>query len=177
MKTNVKTRRHPVWMFALMTVAVFMTAGMLSAKSFAAKPDFTGTWKLNEAKSEIGEGRFRPSATLEVKQVQTSLTVARIRTGRDGQERKMESVYSLDGKETKTEGQNRTTVSTAKWAEDGNSLVINSKTSFTREGQTFETKMEETWMLGDKGATLTVKSHSSSSRGESSSTAVYDKGK
>jgi len=177
MKTTVKTKRRHAWMFGLMTVAVFLTAGMLPAKSFAAKPDFTGTWKLNEAKSEIGEGRFRPSATLEVKQDKTNLTVVRTRTGRDGQERKMESVYSLDGKEKTTSGEQRTKTSTAKWSEDGNSLVINSKSSFTREGQTFEVKNTETWTLGDKGATLTVKSHNSSSRGEFNSTAVYDKGK
>ena len=157
-----------------MTLAVFMAAGMFPAKSFAAKPDFSGTWTLNEEKSEFGEGRYRPSATIDVKQDKTSMTVVRTRTGRDGQEVRMESVYSLDGKETTTEGGRRTTVSTVKWSGDGSTLVINSKTSWTREGETSESTSVETWVLGEGGKNLTIKTNSSSSRGEFSSTAVYD---
>ena len=174
MKTKYEIRPASGWMFAFMTLAFFMASGMIPSKSFAAKPDFSGTWTLNEEKSEFGEGRFRPSATMDVKQEKASMTVVRTRTGRDGQEVKMESVYSLDGKETKTEGQRRTTVSTATWSGDGSNLVINSTSSWTREGETYEFKSVETWMLGEGGKNLTIKTNSSSSRGEFSYEAVYD---
>ena len=86
----------------------------------------------------------------------------------------MESAYSLDGKENTTSTERRTTTSTAKWSDDGKSLVIHSKSSFTRDGDTFEFTADETWTLGDKGKTLTIQSKSSSSRGEFSYKAVYD---
>ena len=174
MKTKYEVRPAFGWMFAFLTVAVFITAGLFPSESFAAKPDFNGIWTLNEEKSEIGEMRFRPSATLDVKQDKNNLTVVRTRTGRDGQEVARESVYNLDGTETTTEGERRKTVSTAKWSEDGNSLVIHSTSSWTREGETFEFKITETWILGDKGKSLTIKTSSSSSRGEFSYKLVYD---
>lgn len=176
MKKDVQKGNRPLWLLALMTFAVLMTAGMIPAEAFAAKPDFSGTWKLNEAKSEFGEGRFRASATMEVKQDKMNLNVVRVRTGRDGQERRRESSYSLDGKETTSSTERRTTTSTAKWSEDGKSLMIHSKSSFTRDGDTFEFTSDETWTLGDKGKTLTIQSKSNSSRGEFSYKAVYDLG-
>lgn len=174
MKKKYEVRPTSGWMFAFMTLAVFITASLFPSKSFAAKPDFSGTWTLNEEKSEIGEMRFRPSATLNVKQDKTNLTVSRTRTGRDGQEVTRESVYNLDGSETTTEGERRKTVSTAKWSEDGKSLVIHSTSSWTREGETFEFTNVETWMLGEKGKSLNIETSSSSSRGEFSYKLVYD---
>ncbi len=156
-------------------IALLFVGGLFASGVFAATPDFSGTWTLNEEKSEIGEGRFRPTATLEVNQDKMNLTVVRTRIGRDGEERKRESVYSLDGKETTFEGERRTTVSTAHWSEDGKTLKIESKSSWTREGETFESKVVETWMLGDGGKTLSIQSISSSSRGEFSTDLVYDR--
>ncbi len=174
MNTNNKSGLRAGLATAVLAVIALMAAAMIPAKAYAAKPDFNGTWTLNEEKSQIGEGRNMPSKTLEVKQDKANLTVVRTRTGRDGQERRRESVYSLDGKETTVEGESRTTVSTAKWSEDGKSLVIRSASSFTREGETFEFKMTETWTLGEGGKSLTIVSESSSSRGEFSTTLVYD---
>jgi dipeptidyl aminopeptidase/acylaminoacyl peptidase len=175
MKKNAQFRLAVSARNIFLAVAVLITAGFWSSSAFAAKPDFSGQWKLNEGKSEIGEGRFRPSATLEVKQDKTNLVVVSTRTGRDGTEQKTESTYSLDGKETTSGDENRTTVSTVKWSDDGKSLAIHSKRSFTREGQTFETETDETWMLGEGGKVLSIQSKSSSSRGESSAKLVYDK--
>jgi dipeptidyl aminopeptidase/acylaminoacyl peptidase len=175
MKREIEVRQHSRWMFAMITVAVFITAGMMPAASFAANPDFTGTWKLNQEKSKIGEMRNRPASELEVKQDKSSLTVIRTRIGRNGQERKMESSYSMDGKETTSQGGQRSTTSTVKWSEDGSSLIIHSKSSWTREGETYEFKTDETWSLGGDGKILTIQAKSSGSRGEFSHTAVYDR--
>lgn len=174
MKNKYVIRPASGWMLAFLTAAVLVITGLFSSESFAAKPDFSGTWTLNEEKSEIGEVRFRASATLDVKQDKTSLTVSRTRTGRDGQEITRETVYNLDGTETVSEGERRKTVSKTKWSEDGKSLVIHSKSSWTREGETFEFEVTETWILGDDGKTLSINSDSSSSRGEFSLKLVYD---
>ena len=176
MKKDVQKGNRPMWLVALTTFLVVTLAGMVPSESFTAIPDFSGTWKLNEGKSEFGEGRFRAAATMEVKQDKMNLNVTRVRTGRNGQERSMESSYSLDGKETTSSTERRSTTSTAKWSEDGKSLVIHSKSTFSRDGDTFEFTSDETWTLGDKGKTLSIQSKSSSSRGEFSYKAVYDLG-
>ena len=88
MKTNHEFKLHSGWTFALMTVVIITAAIVFPVSSFAAKPDFTGTWKLNEGKSQIGEMRFRPISLLHVSQDKSSLTVAGPRIGRNGQERK-----------------------------------------------------------------------------------------
>jgi hypothetical protein len=174
MKKNSKFQLAVAARNIFLAITVSITAGMLSSSTFAADPDFSGKWKLNEEQSEIGEGRFRPSMTLEVKQDKVNLEVIRVRTGRDGEERSMESVYSLNGEETTNGNENRTTVSTAIWSEDGKSLVIHSKRSFTREGQTFEFETVETWMLGEGGKILTIQSKTSSSWGETSAKLLYN---
>lgn len=157
-----------------LAITVLLTTGLISSGTFAAVPDFSGKWILDEEQSEIGETRFRPSMTLEVNQDKNQLTVIRVRKGRDGSERRMESVYSLEGKETTDKTENRSTISSAKWSDDGTSLVIRSKSSFSREGQTFEFETEETWKLEKGGKVLNIQSKISSSRGESSRKLVYN---
>ena len=157
-----------------LAVVVFFAFGLSSSDMYAGNPDFSGTWKLNEDKSEMGERNFRMSSTLEVKQNKENLTVIRVRTGRNGQERRMESVYSLDGKESKNGEGNFSSVSMAKWSKDGTSLMIHTKSTFTREGQTYEFESDETWMISEGGRVLTIQSKTTSSRGEYSMQLVYD---
>ena len=83
-------------------------------------------------------------------------------------------LLSLDGKEIKEGDENRTTVSTAKWSADGTSLVIHSKRTFNRDGQSFESTSDETWILGKDGKTLTIQSKFTSQRGETSMKLVYN---
>lgn len=175
MKRNSKIRLFVSMRNICFTALLLITAGMMSSSTFAANPDFSGMWKLDEGKSEIGEGRFRPSMTLDVKQDKENLNVVRVRIGRDGEERKRESVYSLDGKETTSGQENRTTVSTANWSKDG-TLTILSKRTFTRNGETFESETTEKWILGEGGKMLTIQSKFSSSRGEVNVELVYNLG-
>jgi hypothetical protein len=162
----------------LLTALPFLCALFLfPATTFAAgkKADFTGTWTLNESKSTIGEGRFRLSTMIVAKQDGINLELERTRTGRDGQPVTQTEKLTLDGKEILSEGENRTTKTTAAWSEDGKSLIISSTMTFTREGQTTEVKSQETWNLSDDGKTLTIQYHSSSPRGERNDVLVYDK--
>ncbi len=64
--------------------------------------------------------------------------------------------------------------STAKWSDDEATLTINSTTTFERDGQSMEIKSVETWTLTKEGL-LSVVTQSSSSRGESTTKAVYSK--
>jgi hypothetical protein len=170
---RVKTMDH-IHNLALTIMCAFLLIPLTSFGG-SAKPDFSGVWKLNESKSTIGEGRFRLSAGLAVRQDGNNLGIERTRIGREGQEMKSTENLTLDGKEVVNEGENRSTKTTAAWSEDGKSLLISSTMTFTREGQTTEVKSQETWQLSDDGKTLTIQYNSSSPRGERHDTLVYDK--
>ena len=160
---------------SILSIAFFVLFLLYPATTYAGdKVDFSGEWTLNEDKSEMGEGRFRPSATLKITQAENSLVTERTRTGRDGQERKMRDEYTLDGEAKLTETERGSTKSTASWSEDGKTLTINSYRKMTREGQTFEITTLETWELSDDGSALTIKSSISSPRGERSIVLVYN---
>jgi len=160
-------------LFSLVAPAAILLA-------FTSMPDrasFSGDWKLNEGKSELGEfgGRFTPRS-IKVDQKQDNITIARTRPGFNGGDPVTTTVVlTYDGKETESTGfGNSKTKSTAKWSDDGQTLGINSVTSFERDGQTSEFKATETWTLTKEGL-LSVVTVSSSPRGESTTKAVYNK--
>lgn len=148
---------------------------MIPLCSFAANPDFSGQWTLNESKSEMGEGRFFSAPKMKVTQEGNTLTIERTRTGRDGEERTTSETLTMDGKDNVVSGDNRNSVTTVTWSEDGSTLTIKSKREFNRQGETFEMNTTETWTLSGDGKTLTIKSDSSSGMGDRSATLVYDK--
>ncbi|MGW8315514.1 MAG: hypothetical protein ACWGNV_07935 [Bacteroidales bacterium] len=147
-----------------------------STVAFAAeKVDFTGKWKLNESKSELGEGRAFSTAKMSVTLEGNAITIERTRTGRDGQERTSSETITLDGKENVVEGDNRSTTSTATWSDDGTTLTIKSDIEFSRQGETMKMQRTEVWTLGEDGKILKIQSDSSSARGDRSVTLVYEK--
>jgi hypothetical protein len=151
---------------------------VLAATVFAA-PNFTGTWALDTAKSELpdpgqgrGPGSFMAPA-MTVTQDAASITVERTMTGRDGQERKTTTKLTPDGKVV-TETNDRGSVDTkASW--DNATLVVDTARKFEREGQTFEMKRSEKWTLSADGKELTIVFTQSSQRGDSKGKAVYTK--
>ena len=161
------------YLFSIILCATLLAPGY--AYSSKAKTDFSGKWVLSEDKSEMGEGRFRRSANIAIEQDGNNLKLERTRTGRDGQEMTTTQDMTLDGKEVVNERENRTTKTTATWSEDGTSLNVNSTMAFTRDGQTFESTSKEVWTLSEDGKTLTILYTSSSQRGDTKATLVYDK--
>jgi len=148
----------------------------IPSNSFAGdKVDFTGEWVLNESKSDLGEGRAFAAFKIAVKQEGNTITIERTRTGRDGEERTNSETLTLDGKENIDEGERGSSTSVLSWSEDGNSLTIKSKREFNRQGETFEMNSTQVWTLAEDGKVLKIQSDISSSRGERSSTLVYDK--
>ncbi len=152
-------------------------AFILSFTSSPERASFNGDWKLNEGKSELGDfgGRFAARA-IKVEQKEDAITIARTIPGFNGGDPTTNSMtLTFDGKETESTGfGNSKRKSTAKWSDDGQSLVISTTTTFERDGQTSEFKGTETWTLA-KGGSLSVVTVSSSPRGETTTKAVYDK--
>ncbi len=151
---------------------------MLAVGVFAADVDYSGTWAFNKDKSEMpefggqGRGNFTPP-DMVVTQKKNKITVERTMTGRDGEERKMETVYDLSGKTTKEKGRRGNTEHTAKM-KDG-ILNIESVRAFSRDGMDMEMVTTSTWTLVDEGKGLLVESVSDTPMGERKMKSYYDK--
>jgi hypothetical protein len=132
------------------TVA-FVLAVAMAAFAQPQKPDFSGTWTLDQNASETGGGgRGMMSGPMTVKHSGDTLTVER-----SFGDNKMTSTYKLDGTESTNTmrgrgGQSVEAKSVAKW--DGDKLVITTKREMG--GNTVETT--ETWTVS--GSTLTIES-------------------
>ena len=159
------------FLFLLLAPAVIL----LSFASMPDKANFSGDWKLSEGKSDLGQfgARFTPTA-IKVDQKADAITISRTRPGFNGGDPVTTSLtYGFDGKETESTGfGNSKMKSTAKWSDD-QTLIINSTTTFERDGQTSEFKGTETWTMKD--GSLSVLSVTTSPRGENTVKAMYDK--
>lgn len=137
------------------TVMALAVAGTVFAQ---AKPDFSGTWVLDTAKSDQmgggpGGGRGGPAGPMTIKQTAGELTTEQKRG-----EQTMTSTYKLDGSESVNKTMRGESKSTAKW--DANKLVV--KTAMETPNGTFEST--STYSLSADGKELTIVR--SSQRGE-----------
>lgn len=140
----------------------------LCAATAAAKPNFTGNWKLNTAKSDFGQFPAPSSMTQTVTHDDPSLKVA-TKMATDNGDFDFDSVYSTDGKETtNTFGPNEMK-SVAKW--DGDVLTTQTKGSFGDS----EVTINDKWTLSADGKVLTIQRHFVSSQGEMDQKIVLEK--
>jgi hypothetical protein len=163
---------------------------LMSVAAFAQKPDYSGTWNLDVAKSKLDERARIESMTMTVTQTDTNLTVATAtkrtpmpeaqdggpaRRGMGGGDTSF--VYTLDGKETTTEVEGRggkMPVKLMAKMEGGNLNLTSSRTFSTPMGDMTATT-KETWVLSEGNKTLTVTREMSSQRGSSTTTMVFVK--
>lgn len=177
----------------------FLTAFicLLAVSAFAQdkKPDFSGTWELDVAKSKLDERMRVESMTMTVAQTEKELTVTtKIKRaprpeggapmGGGGMGRgggmgggDMTATYSLDGKETTAPapGGQFGGMATMKAEFDGANLKLTSNRSFETPMGTANIKNEETWSLSADGKTLTVNREQSTPRGNFSSEMIFAK--
>jgi len=135
----------------------------------ADKPDFSGKWKLNASKSDLGQMPVpdKWEVTLEHKDPNVKSTT--VTAGQMG-ERTMEAVYKTDGTETTNKGfGDSETKSTAKW--DGSVLAIVTNMEFQGNKMTIESR----WNLSADGKVLTMDQTMKSDRGEFNMKRVLDK--
>ena len=140
-----------------------------------AQPDISGNWKLNEGKSQLGDGGTRMvSLMMTIKMDGNKISVESHRQGRDGQEMTIKDEYEIGGK-TKSSDERRTKEATTSLSDDKSMIIVESLTKFDMNGNSVEIKAKEVYSLSSDGKTLTVKSDRSSPMGDFSTTLVYDK--
>jgi len=135
------------------------------------KPDFSGTWTLDTAKSDPApQGRGGGgAASVTIKQTGAELAVTS-----EGRQGPQTMTYKLDGSESTNQvmgrGGAQTVKSTAKW--DGSSLVIETTRDF--QGTAITTK--EVRRLDNGGKEMVVESTTQTPQGEQKRKVVYTKG-
>ena len=155
----------------------------LAAVLFSFRPvqvfqtDFTGTWKLNENKSELGQfgGRGVPSKIV-IDQRADVISFTKTAMNFQGEESTSTEAMTFDGKESESMvfGTSKKK-STLKWAADGKDMVISSNIAFDMNGQTFDISSVENWSLSADGKTITVSSKINTPQGEIATKSVFDK--
>lgn len=158
---------------------VFMLAAIVVLSSFsliADRANFSGDWKLNESKSELGEFGGFAARSLKVDQKENAITIAKTSPGFNGGEPRTTTItVSYDGKVAESEGfGGAKRKSTASWSADEKTLTVSSIMAFERDGQSQEIKESEVWSLTPDGA-LSVVSRSTTPMGELSTKAIYNK--
>jgi hypothetical protein len=135
------------------------------------KPDFSGTWTLDTAKSDPapqGRGGGGGAASVTIKQTGTELAITS-----EGRQGPQTMTYKLDGSESTNQvmgrGGAQSVKSTAKW--DGASLVIETTRDFN--GMTITSK--EKRRLDNGGKEMIVETSTQTPQGEQKRKVVYTK--
>jgi hypothetical protein len=116
------------------------------------KPDFSGTWKLNLAKSFLGELGGPNSRTDVIIHKAQTLSVSTVAASLHGKE-EYKLDYTTDGKESINILSPYQVKSIVKWV--GGNLVISSRFVYRNLNIT----SEATWTLSPDGKTLTIKTN------------------
>lgn len=135
------TLRH--WALAALTLSYSLSGHA------ADKPDFSGEWTLNAAKSDFGPMPAPEKLIRKVEHKDPELKVTTTMASQ-GNERTQEAAYKTDGSESINKAGSGEAKSVVKW--DASALTIATK----REVQGMTIEQNEKWSLSEDGKVLTV---------------------
>ena len=141
----------------------------LAALPALAKPNFTGDWKLNTAKSTFGDIPAPDSMSYKITHDDPKIISHSKQSGQMG-EVEMHTTCTTDGKECTNEGFQGSPMKTVmKW--DGDTLVVVAKGDFG--GVEFTSNQK--WTLSADGKAITVAQSINTTMGDFSQTLVFEK--
>jgi len=158
------------WTIAV-SVAVTLTAQAISIAQ--AAPEFSGTWRLNQAKSSRAIVGNNPdiqfASQLEVKQSASDISIVATSI----RQQPLSAVYKLDGSKVNVQAPEGIT-ETGQAMLNGSSLVITSRRSFSSPAGDVVVDFKEVWTVS--GSELTIeKTRTQVGDTPSTQKAVYDK--
>lgn len=161
---------------SLTAILAFAMIVGIAATATAQRADFSGDWKLDESKSELGDFGGMAARSIKTEQKEDAVKVTKTSPGFNGGDPITTTVIlTFDGKVVEFEGFGGSKrKSTAKWSEDGKTLTVSNTIHFERDGESFEFKSTENWTITTDGL-LSIATNSTSPRGESSTKAIYKK--
>ncbi|MBM3811189.1 MAG: hypothetical protein FJW20_06085 [Acidimicrobiia bacterium] len=134
-------------------------AAALSTGMALAKPNFSGDWKMDPAKSDFGPMPPPETLTMKIKHEEPAVEVKSHQVSVQG-EMEGDSKYTTDGKECVNTIRSTEVKSTVTW--EGEVLRMVSKLNFQGNDVTLDDK----WTLSEDGKTLTIDRNISSAQGE-----------
>ncbi|WP_340110964.1 hypothetical protein [Maribellus mangrovi] len=147
----------------------FLAVALCCSISLFAQTDFSGTWKLNNSKSKLGEQFSMAPKTIVVAQKGNDISVEK-HSEFQGNEFTSTDKYTLDGKECVNKGfMDTEKKSKAVWDGEKKSLTVTSK--IPMQGET----MTVTEIFSMKDGAMVIQSKASSSYGDLEETQVFDK--
>ena len=155
-------RRSLTFLCAVAALSLVIPAGAW------AKPNFSGTWKLNSAKSDFGQMTGPEKMERTVTHEDPSLKYSTVQTGPQG-EVTSQMAYTTDGKPATNQTPMGEVTGAATW--DGDVLNIENK----REFQGIQITQTERWSLSEDGKTLTIDSRVAMPRGHVEMKMVFEK--
>lgn len=149
--------------------SVLIFAALASFALAADKPNFSGEWKLNAAKSNFGPLPAPATFTRKVTHADPSITIEDTQTGTAAGDQHDTHTYTIDGKEISYQANGADVKAGLTW--DGDALLINAKASV----QGMDILIKDKIALSDDGKTMTDAIHIGSPQGELDMTIVFDK--
>jgi mannan endo-1,4-beta-mannosidase len=159
--------------------AVSEAASERTAAVMEAPPQitgFSGKWIFNEEKSTLNDwGAGNVPYKLNVTLDSTNLDLIRSQIVEWGDDRITRETLFLDGRESYSKMRNAPRITSARKSQNGDTLYIESKINFTRNGRRFEWLTREAWTLSQETGDLQIQQSSTTWRGERQMTLVYDR--
>jgi hypothetical protein len=153
-------------------VSVALTLGAQAISIAQAAPDFSGTWRLNQAKSSRAIVGNTPdiqfASQLEVKQSATDISMVATSI----RQQPVSAVYKLDGSNVNVQAPEGIT-ETAEAKVSGTTLIVTSRRSFSSPAGDIVVDFKEVWSR--TGNELTIEKTRTQSGDSSTQKAVYDK--
>jgi len=150
--------------------ALVLALVLFSSVAIGQKVNYSGEWKLNESKSELGYDFSMAPASMTVEHTKKALDLKSVNVW-DGTEVVSESHLTLDGKETENIGFGESvTTSTAEVNKDTKAILI--KTKGSAEGVGDWTSTQNMFL---KEGNLVIQFEAASDMGEIAETYVFDK--
>jgi hypothetical protein len=155
---------------AITTIALMLL--VIAAAGAQAKPDFSGKWVLDVAKSDFGQAPAPESIVHVVVHKEPNVTITTTQKSGGG-ETTNERKLTTDGKENvnrlKMMGGEQEAKSTSKW--DGGKLTTTTKLDM----QGMAVELQDTWELSDGGKVLTVVRQTTAPQGSLTQKFVFNK--
>jgi hypothetical protein len=167
--------------YTIVVTVLFLLLSSVCLPCFSAsgakKPNLSGTWLLNESRSEFGEyGRYWAPNKLIIVQKGKKLTIERYAPGPSGEETSFKSKYTMDGKECENSVPDQfTSITQVNWLEDNKGFKMDSKINMQFQGQEMEIQSIEIYKLDEEGKALVIESTAINEYGEFKVTFVLDK--
>jgi hypothetical protein len=153
-------------------LGVALALGVQATALAQARPDYSGTWRFNQARSNPNTAGNTPTipfpSQIVVKQTATELSVASTSV----RQQPISAVYKLDG--SKVDVQAPAGITEAGEAKlDGANVVITTRRSFSSPAGETVVDFKEVWTLN--GNVLTIEKTRTQSGDASTEKAVYDR--